>query len=135
MGNVKRVLLFSPNPNTREELENLVMKYFSVDFRLFHNEVIMQKFESIHESYRHNAQIGIGGEILVVFDSVPLETHVSRVEKENLKVLLKAEKRLCDDKKIPYIDYYKNQILRREMLDDLRKQFYSRLEANDFFKY
>jgi hypothetical protein len=135
MGNVKRVLIFSPNLGIQNELGNLVLQYFSSDFRLFHPEVQIQKFRDIHESYNLKSQIGLGGEVLVIFDIVSLESHVLKKERENLRVLLKAEKRCCEDKKIPYLDYYKNQILRKDTLDDLRRQFYPRLEARDLFEY
>jgi hypothetical protein len=135
MGNVKRVLIFSPNFNTQKELEKLVLKSFSPDFALYRNEVLIQKFENIHQSYTLKSQIGLGGEILALFDTVLLENSPNGTERKNLKALLTAEKRNCEDKKIPYLDCYKNQIWRREILDDLRRQFYPRLEADDLFKY
>jgi hypothetical protein len=135
MGNVKRVLIFSPNLDAQTELEKMVLKNFSPDFALYRNEVLIQKFEGIHQSYRYHAEIGLGGEVMVLFDTVLLESSPNMAERKNLKTLLTAEKRNCEVKKIPYIDYYKNQIWRRETLDNLRKQFYPRLEAGDLFKY
>jgi hypothetical protein len=144
---LKRIVIISPYPATQENLENLSRKYFGQDFKLFNRDVRYHKFGSIGESYTSRSQIGLGGEILVIYDQslLPPEKHHSdsRIREydllKHLTALITESKRLCDSKGIPYFDYT-GQIERKEEriliieLDKLRKQIYSRLELEDFFR-
>ncbi len=143
---LKRIVIISPYPSTQENLENLSRKYFGQDFKLFNRDVRYHKFGSIGESYTNHSQIGLGGEILVVYDKslLPPENHRpdSKIREydllKHLTALITESKRLCDSKGIPYFDY-KGQIERKEErgliaeFDRLRERMYSCLQSETFF--
>jgi hypothetical protein len=142
MRSLKRILIFSPSLAIQENLETLTRKYFGQDFRLFDKDVQYYKFGSIEESHKNKSQVGLGGEILVIYDQYLLPTTRRILEAsiketkyhEWLKTLLEETKKLCRDKEIPYLDY-EGEIEKKEervfiaKLNILRKQIYSRLES------
>jgi hypothetical protein len=144
---LKRIVIFSPYPTTQENLETFSRKYFGQDFKLFNKDVRYHKFGSIGDSYKEKSQVGLGGEILVVYDQslLPPEKHHpdSKMREydllKHLTALISESKRLCDSKGIPYLDY-KGQIEKKEEgiltieFNRLKVRIYSRLEMEDFFK-
>ena len=63
----KRVLIFAPYVEYQRKIEFVVEDYFKKNFHEI-DEINIQKFSSIGDSINRGNKIGLGGEVLVIFD-------------------------------------------------------------------
>jgi len=110
----KRVLIFSPYLRYQEGIEFAVTNYFKENLNGIYG-IDIQKFSAIGDSINRGNKIGIGGEVLVVFDRKlcskdkrvkPFEwTKKERIYFEGLRIMLEMSKEICDKEKIPNLMY------------------------------
>ncbi len=118
----KRILIFSPYWQYQDGIEAEVRNYFAENVKRS-DKIDIQKFSYIGNSIDSGDKIGIGGEVLVIFDRklCPKEkriklfeqTKTERIYFSSLRIILEMSKGICDENKIPYM-MYEGEIEKRE---------------------
>lgn len=113
----KRILIFAPELETQRGIEDRILENLSNLFERYGEEITIQKFASIGESLDKGARIGVGGEILVIFDKYLqirdkrrnyLLSPPSKEEKiylDSLEMVVTVSQNICSQEGIPYITY------------------------------
>lgn len=139
MEEVKRVVIISPEKNIQKGLEVITQGYLKRSFVGYAHEAEIQMFGSINESYQNKAQVGRGGEVLVIIDEASfLPAYKPHSSLKYTRMLIDSLKHFCSERKIPYLAYkgemktnLETSLLRK--LDELTNEVSRRLEARDFF--
>jgi len=113
----KRILIFAPESETQRGIESRILENLNKIFEIYGERITIKKFTSIGQSLDKGERIGLGGEILVVFDSYLqirdkrrnyLLSPPSKDEKvylDSLKAMITMSKDICNQEGIPYITY------------------------------
>ena len=73
----KRIIIFAPEVKEQEKIGARILENLGDIIRRYSDGVAVKKFSNIGESFDKREEIGIGGEILVVFRS---EEHTSELQ-------------------------------------------------------
>lgn len=140
----KRIIIFAPEVKEQEKIGARILENLGDIIRRYSDGVAVKKFSNIGESFDKREEIGIGGEILVVFDRRVLSfyhrrnilqyplTKGEKLRLDCLKATLKSSQNLCDERKIPYIIYEGEiekgeEIIFRKKIDDAKPNVLNKL--------
>ncbi len=101
---VKRIIIISPDSATQDYLENTSWRHFADEIVASKKRVIVQKYENINLSYQVRAEVGQGGEILVILDRA-LFPYLHGLRNDLARGLIDAFRHNCTKLKIPYAEY------------------------------
>jgi len=109
-------MIFSPEQRDLEEIALTIEDYVRKSFKEY-LPIEIQKFSTINEPSTKDStgktySIGIGGEILIVFDrricsgsSRNLNLRYGHEKQDFIQLSLKMSKEYCDKREIPYLEY------------------------------
>ncbi|MAG50732.1 hypothetical protein CL621_03805 [archaeon] len=102
----KRTIIYSRDKRIQDKLGEMVEDYFVDDFADISYNMEIQKFSDISESVKEHCEIGLGGEILIIFDKNPAPSYGrDKIFSDILKSQYEMTQNLCTHSNIPFLIY------------------------------
>jgi len=137
-------MIFSPYIKDQNGIEEVLRDYLQENLRRYYKGIEIQRFSDIKDSINSESKIGMGGEVLVIFDrklsqirKKPSEwTMNERIYYRGLKQLFELSTKICDEREIPYFKYEgemeKDSVIElREKIAEMKERILQKLNQEE----